>query len=59
VAAGATAGILAVHDGVEPLTAARSAYRGGRPGRTSRKQDRAPGGQPGGVISGAVDSTDH
>jgi P-type conjugative transfer protein TrbL len=58
LAAGATGAVLAVHDGVEPLTAARSAYRGGRPGRRGSSQDQGIGGLAGGVISGGEDSVD-
>jgi hypothetical protein len=43
---------------VEPLTAARSAYRGGRPGRRGSSQDQGIGGLAGGVISGGEDSVD-
>ena len=53
VAAGITGAALAVHDGVEPLSAARSAYRGGRPGRSGSTQSERRATLAGGVISGA------
>lgn len=58
LAAGAAGAALAVHEGTEPLSAARSAYRGGRPGRRLMGQDLGVGGLPGGIISGAGDSVD-
>jgi type IV secretion system protein TrbL len=53
VAAGITGAALAVHDGVEPLSAARSAYRGGRSGRQTSPQAVGRAALSGGVISGA------
>ena len=54
LAAAATGAALAVHDGAEPLSAARSAYNGGRPARRgSGVQAQAQDGLSGGIISGA------
>ena len=53
LAAGATGALVAVHDGEEPLTAARSAYRGGRPGRKAAPRTPGLSGLAGGVIGGA------
>jgi type IV secretion system protein TrbL len=53
VAAGVTGAALAVHDGVEPLSAARSAYKGGRMGRQASPQAEGRAALAGGVISGA------
>lgn len=53
LAAGATGALVAVHDGEEPLTAARSAYRGGRPERKAAAQTPGLSGLAGGVIGGA------
>jgi type IV secretion system protein TrbL len=53
VVAGVTGAALAVHDGVEPLSAARSAYRGGRLGRQATPKAEGRAALSGGVISGA------
>jgi P-type conjugative transfer protein TrbL len=58
LAAGATGAVLAVHDGVEPLSAARNAYRGGRLGRQASPQAEGRAALAGGVISGAGTAID-
>jgi type IV secretion system protein TrbL len=58
LAAAATGAALAIHEGVEPLSAARSAYSGGKPARTGWSQGQNQGGSSGGVISGAGDGVE-
>jgi len=58
LAAAATGAALAVHDGVEPLSAARSAYSGGRSARRGATPSTVQGGLSGGVISGAGDGVE-
>lgn len=49
--------MLAVHNGVEPLTAARSAYRGKIPPPKGVAQQQGPL-LTGGIIGGAANSSD-